>query len=73
MTALIKLYLWSLQLVDTKDPGILSPQKSKSNLPGPESRLQCLASNQRRKKYKSVFHGPDGDRASLEPFQVLPK
>lgn len=36
MAALIKLYLWSLLLVDTKDPDILSPQKSESNLPGPE-------------------------------------
>lgn len=24
------------------------------------------------KKYDSMFHGPDGGRASLEPFHVLP-
>lgn len=25
------------------------------------------------KKYDSMFHGPGGDRAGLEPFQVLPR
>lgn len=25
------------------------------------------------KKYNSMFQGPDADRASLEPCQVLPK